>query len=385
MANWEFFCTFVSIILPNATNAYEVAERRRILPISVMTIIKEIRGVAIQRFLPSGMDLMAWLDNIEAKRHKAVIRYQKDNPCDSTCMVISVDDVDVCFVNADDKRFVKPLIEQSGCEECEADFLEVYRPENGTPILRYTVVVDLEDVEKIEPGEEWSNWDYNGPQLLSIGKINNAEHYANAIKKAIARGTDGICDATARLINEFVEATLIDMSIETTKLYDDLVFLLETRQRSVWREYIEILQHASTVRRKDCRRKAFIENWWPEFLEGEAVNRLCQKFAAEIAREGKMLGGPVIAQYLEELNITLRRLPYDLYMYVDSLKDLWSVVCYTHIPREKFHKLLSALALRDRLQRAVDGKMPLIVNNLTMNNKTELNFLKDSNAVVNTY
>ena len=70
-----------------------------------MTIIKEIRGVAIQRFLPSGMDLMAWLDNIEAKRHKAVIRYQKDNPCDSTCMVISVDDVDVCFVNADDKRF----------------------------------------------------------------------------------------------------------------------------------------------------------------------------------------------------------------------------------------------------------------------------------------
>ena len=205
-----------------------------------MTIIKEIRGVAIQRFLPSGMDLTAWLDHIEAKRHRAVIRFQKDNPYDSTCMVMSVDDVDVCYVNSDDKRFVKPLIEKSGCEECMADFLEVYRPENGTPILRYTVVVDLDDVEKIVPGEEWSEWDYTGPLLLSIGKINNAEHYYNSIKKAILGGTDGICDATARLIDEFVEATLIDMSIETTKLYDDLLFLLETRQRNAWREYINI-------------------------------------------------------------------------------------------------------------------------------------------------
>lgn len=347
-----------------------------------MTIIKEIRGVAIQRFMPSGMDLTAWLDHIEAKRHRAVIRYQKDDPYDSTCMVMSVDDVDVCYVNSDDKRFVKPLIEKSGCEECMADFLEVYRPENGTPILRYTVVVDLDDVEKIVPGEEWSEWDYTGPLLLSIGKINNAEHYYNSIKKAILGGTEGISDATARLIDEFVEATLIDMSIETTKLYDDLLFLLETRQRNAWREYINMLQHASTVRRTDNRRKAFIDNWWPEFLEGEAVNRLCQKFVANIAKEGKMLSEDVIAQYLEELNITLRRLPYDLYMYVDNLKDLWSVLYYTQIPREKFHKLLSALALRDRLQMASRGNMPLIVNNLTVNRKTELNFQKGCNALV---
>ena len=172
------------------------------------------------------------------------------------------------------------------------------------------------------------------------------------------------------------------MSIETTKLYDDLLFLLETRQRNAWREYINMLQHASTVRRTDNRRKAFIDNWWPEFLESEAVNRLCQKFVANIAKEGKMLSEDVIAQYLEELNITLRRLPYDLYMYVDNLKDLWSVVYYTQIPREKFHKLLSALALRDRLQMASRGNMPLIVNNLTVNRKTELNFQKGSNALV---
>ena len=143
-----------------------------------------------------------------------------------------------------------------------------------------------------------------------------------------------------------------------------------------------MLQHASTVRRTDNRRKAFIDNWWPEFLEGEAVNRLCQKFVANIAKEGKMLSEDVIAQYLEKLNITLRRLPYDLYMYVDNLKDLWSVVYYTQIPREKFHKLLSALALRDRLQMASRGNMPLIVNNLTVNRKTELNFQKGSNALV---
>ena len=384
MANWEFFCTFVSIILPNATYTYEVAERRRILPISIMTIIKEIRGVALQKFLPSGVDLTAWLDNIQAKRHKAVIRYLKDNPCDSTCMVMSVDNVDVCYVNSDDKRFVKPLIDKSGYGECEADFMEVYRPENGTPILRYTIVVDLEEVEKIRPGEEWDNWDYTGPLLLSIGNINNAGHYANCIKKAILSGTEGICDTTAALIDDFAEATLIDMSVETTQLYDDLLFLLETNRRSVWREYINMLQHASTVRRTDNKRKAFIENWWPKFLESDVVNRLCQKFAADIAKKGNMLSPKVNKKNLEELNLALRRLPYDLYMYVDNLRDMWSVVYYTQIPRDKFHKLLSALALRERLQRAVSKKVPFIVNNLTINNKMELNFFKDSNAVVYT-
>ncbi len=347
-----------------------------------MTIIKEIRGVALLKFLPQGMELTAWLDNIQAKRHKAVIRYQKDNPRDKTCMVMSVDDVDVGYVNSDDKRFVKPLIDRSGCGECEADFMEVYRPEGGTPIVRYTVVVDLDDVEKILPGEEWDNWDYEGPQLLSIGNINNAGHYANSIKKAILSGTEGICDATASLIGVFAEATLIDMSVETTKLYDDLLFLLETRQRNVWREYINMLQHASTVRRTDNKRKAFIENWWPEFLESDVVNRLCQKFASDIAKEGKMLIPKVIKKYLEELNLALRRLPYDLYMYVDSLEDMWSVLYYTQIPRDKFHKLLSALALRERLQRALAKKAPLIVNNLTINNRTELNFQKGSNAMV---
>lgn len=349
-----------------------------------MTIIKEIRGVALQKFLPSGVDLTAWLDNIQAKRHKAVIRYLKDNPCDSTCMVMSVDNVDVCYVNSDDKRFVKPLIDKSGYGECEADFMEVYRPEDGTPILRYTVVVDLDDVEKIVPGEFWSKWDYTGPLLLNIGKINNAEHHYNAVKRAILSGTDGICDATAKLIDEFVEATLIDMSVDTTKLYDDLLFLLETNKRSVWREYINMLQHASTVRRTDSRRKAFIENWWPEFMVSEAVNRLYQKYMADMARQGKIVGKEVNSQYLEELNTALRGLPYDLYMYVDNLKDLWSVVYYTQIPRDKFHKLLSALALRDRLQMTVNGNMPFVVNNLTVNNRTEMNFQNGSNAVVYT-
>lgn len=349
-----------------------------------MTIIKEIRGVALLKFLPSGVDLTAWLDNIQAKRHKAVIRYLKDNPCDSTCMVMSVDNVDVCYVNSDDKRFVKPLIDKSGYGECEADFMEVYRPENGTPILRYTIVVDLEEVEKIRPGEEWDNWDYTGPLLLSIGNINNAWHYANCIKKAIVSGTEGICDTTTALIDDFAEATLIDMSVETTQLYDDLLFLLETNRRSVWREYINMLQHASTVRRTDNKRKAFIENWWPKFLESDVVNRLCQKFAADIAKKGNMLSPKVNKKNLEELNLALRRLPYDLYMYVDNLRDMWSVVYYTQIPRDKFHKLLSALALRERLQRAVSKKVPFVVNNLTINNKTELNFFKDSNAVVYT-
>ena len=84
------------------------------------------------------------------------------------------------------------------------------------------------------------------------------------------------------------------------------------------------------------------------------------------------------------LNKELMQLPYNLHLCLDDMEELWSVLYYTQIPREKFHKLLSALALRDRLQMAANGKMPLIVYNLTQNKKTEMIFLEGSNAIVQT-
>lgn len=347
-----------------------------------MTIIKEIRGVAIQRFLPSGMDLMAWLDNIEAKRHKAVIRYQKDNPCDSTCMVMSVDDVDVCFVNADDKRYVSPLLKEARNGTCEAEFLEVYRPEKGTPIVRFLVTVDLEDVEKLQSGKQWNDWDYKGLLLLRIGNVFDVDFCAACIMKAVQKGKDGICEETTQMIENFAEASWIDMSVETTWQYDNILFLLETRHRAVWRDYINMLQHASTVRRTDGKRNVFTQKWWPEFLESEAVNRLCKEFGGELAKNGEFIGKNVLKKHLKILNKELMQLPYNLHLCLDNMEELWSVLYYTQIPRDKFHKLLSALALRDRLQRAVDGNMPLIVNNLTVIKKTEMNFQNGSNATI---
>lgn len=143
-----------------------------------------------------------------------------------------------------------------------------------------------------------------------------------------------------------------------------------------------MLQHASTVRRTDDKRNVFTQKWWPDFLKSEAVNRLCKEFGGELAKNGEFIGKNVLKKHLKRLNKELMQLPYNLHLCLDDMEELWSVLYYTQIPRDKFHKLLSALALRDRLQRAVDGNMPLIVNNLTVYNQTEMNFQNGSNTTV---
>ena len=351
----------------------------------IMTIDKEIRGVALLSFLKTREEVEAVLNKIETEKSVAVIRYSMANSYDATCMVISVDGRDIAYVNVDDKRYVSPLLKEARNGTCEAEFLEVYRPEKGTPIVRFLVTVDLEDVEKLQSGKQWDDWDYDGLQLLRIGNVFDVDFCAACIMKAVQKGKDGICEETTQMIEKFAEASLIDMSVETTWQYDNILFLLETRHRAVWRDYINMLQHASTVRRTDGKRNVFTQKWWPEFLESEAVNRLCKEFGGVLAKNGEFIGKNVLRKHLKMLNKELMQLPYNLHLCLDDMEELWSVLYYTQIPRDKFHKLLSALALRDRLQRAVDGNMPLIVNNLTLNNKTELNFLKDSNAVVNTY
>lgn len=347
-----------------------------------MTIDKEIRGNGLIFFLPPGVDLNARLEGLESKKNRAVIRYMRGNPYDATCMVISVDGEDIAYVNADDKRFVAPLLKESADGTCEAEFLEVYRPVEGTPIVRYVVTVNLDDVDRLMPGELWNSWDYDGLQLLRIGDIYNADFCAATIMKAVRKGAEGICEETGRMIEMFAEATLIDMSVDTTRLYDDVLFLLETRHRAIWREYINTLQHASTVRRTDKKRMAFTENWWPEFLESEVVQRLCNQFGGEMARQGKVLTKSVLKAQLKVLDEVVLRLPYDLHLYADHIDELWSVIYYTQIPRDKFHKLLSALALRARLKRALADEMPLVVTNLKVVRRVENVFQKDSNAIV---
>jgi len=325
-----------------------------------MTIDKEIRAVALKIFHPDEAELDKMLSNLDRIQPIVNVKYAESNPKDPTCMEIMLGLQTLGYVNKDDKRFVEPLLRSN--TTCEAQFLEVYREEGHTPIVRFTVTVDLDEVEPLVAGEEWEKFVYSFNRLKMLEELSTVEYTGHLLKDWLQKKKE--CEYTTldELVESFISASLFDMSVETSAVYDDMLFYLETgRNRN--RKLINNLQRGSTIRRTDRARKKFLTEWWPNFMKGELVKRLCEEFVATLKGKNAELTDDVFMKEYHRLDQELRTLPYDLYTHIDDLNEFWGGLYYTLVPKSKFIDVLSGIVLRTKLKACIDKKVPFIVEN----------------------
>jgi len=323
-----------------------------------MTTDKEIRAVALQIFQPDAVKLEAQLIQMEKTHPHVRIRYNRNNEYDSSCMEIVLGLNVIGYVNTDDKRYVEPLLRER--ESCVAEFLEVYREKGHTPIIRFLITVDLDDVESLKAGEEWENWTYSGPVVLELDSLRTVSYTGNMIRDMLVNKTQDESVSAEELIEAFVDASLFDMSVETSIVYDDLLFYLEmSRNRN--RQYINALQHGATVRRTDRVRDQFLEKWWPEFLSGEIARRLCKTFVVEMVKRHGSNSKDILIHEYEQLKAQLISLPYSLNEKLKDIKAMWATMYYTKIPRPKFLEVLSAMIVFTKLNATIEDNKPFIV------------------------
>lgn len=342
-----------------------------------MTIDKEIRCVALKRFQPDGDKLNAELDMLERIRPEVRIKYRRDNCVDVSCMEIWLGLKVIGYVNADDKRYVEPILRESG--SCPARFLEVYREEGHTPIVRFLVMVDLDEVMPIKAGAEWEKWEYTFAVVPMIDDLSTVGFTGDMLKEMLMKGKMDDCMTVDELMESFVKASMFDMSVETTRRYDDLLFFLETsRQRN--RNYINMLQQGSTVRRTDRMREKFLQEWWPGFMASEVARRLYKSFATDMERKHGGITEACITMEYDNLHRELMMMPHSLSDDMNDIATMWAKMYYTNIPRKKFIEVLSAITLYTRLKETIEKKKPFIVEET---NKTYIqNFESGSNAHV---
>lgn len=329
-----------------------------------MTIQKSIRCVALSRYIPVGVCLEERLSDIEKTLSSAYIRYAGNNAFDSSCMIVSCMGEDIGMVNADDTRYVAPLLRNS--IECEATFSRVYRSEGHTPVVFFDVTVDVCDVS-LKPAQEWTNWHYDGVQLQRIGDIASIPFLAEMIKKCVSGGRNVNEAVMGRYIEQFVSASEIDPSVETSNAYDDIIFFMEWKGGGVYDRWRDELQHASTGRRTERRYRYMMEQWWPKFVADNAAN-MSRRLALKMRSEGGEINDKVLEKVYADIDGTLALLPFDMYADVADISRMWGKMFYSHIPQSKFCEVMSALVLHAAFRDAFSGKRPLIDSRTVIEN-----------------
>lgn len=323
-----------------------------------MTIDKEIRAVALSCFHMDSDELNKILANMERIRPIASIGYAKDNRKDATCMVVKLGMITLGYVNVDDKRFVEPLLRDK--ESCEAVFLEVYREDGHAPIVRFTVTVDLDEVLPLVAGEGWKDWSYSFSRLNMPKELSSVEYTGQMLKDWIVRRRESDFNTLDEIVEGFINASFLDISVETSATYDDLLFYLEM-SRNQNRELINRLQRGSTSRRTIKAREMFLKDWWPQFLSGDLVKLLCNDFAVSLKSKYTDVNDDILLEEYKRLEQELSKLPNGMYAHIDDINSLWACMYYSRIPKNKFMDVLSGIILHMKLKAYVDCKAPFIV------------------------
>ncbi|MCQ2220451.1 MAG: hypothetical protein MJZ12_03605 [Prevotella sp.] len=316
-----------------------------------MKVAKEIRIIALDIHL-AGESFSEELEMIAEKKMSVSIVLEP-NSYDSTCIAAKIGTKTIGVVNKDDKRYVMQLL-SNGVAFDSLRFHSLYKKDNETPIIRCTAWIDLEKVEPITAGQEWSEWNYKFPVIERISDWSNVDYIAGLLERAIM-DSNSETKTIDDLVEQLTSYTRFDISVETTIAYENLAFMLEmhdTEQNAQWKHR---LQRASTERRTKRTHEEKLPDWWNMCLASPEAKDLRDCFAS-LTKEKYGITDAVIPTetFLKEgklLEQNLQKLPYGLYEYTDSLGELYHRVFYRNIPRQKLKELLSALVLKDWLDK----------------------------------
>lgn len=331
-----------------------------------MLVSKEIRIVALSRYLPEGDTLEKHIERIVNEKRTVNIMYDRSNSFDPNCVVAKIGSNVIGFVNSDDIRYIEQLLKK-GVAFAKLKYKGLYDDGNSQPILKYSALIDLEDVPKILPGEEWAKWTYNFPLINKIDDWDSVDYLADMLTEYLAESGD-ITPEIEDITEQLIKAMHFDISVETTKKIENITFLLEHLQSEKALVLKNNLQRASTSRRSQntCMNK--VPNWYVELLRSDESTELWYKLSNRIKGDKNITTNKIsdvdLKDTLSELNSNLVQLPYDLNIHIDNIAEIYAMAFYSNIPKDKLKELFSALILREWLKLLLEVQELTEIKNL---------------------
>lgn len=319
-------------------------------------ISKMVRVGVLWKFRPEEMTEMEQIAEFERTKPRLKVIYEHSNPADPEAMLVMRGRTKVGYINADDKRWLAPLMEKSR-RGVMIDFDHVVPPSDGeSAVLKYRVVVDEEVVRPRLASTDWEAWRHTFAQLDTTESMDALDYAINELM-AIMEGADDAAMTLEECVEMICENCRYDFSCETSERLDACCFALELNSRLAM---LERLEAASTHRRG----RRGVEEWrtWFEALVGsKRADRLMKMYKNDVRiRLGvSRVTRQQMAVDLLALEQTLFALPDQLFLYIDDPAQLMHMAFYRHIPEVKQLELLSALVLRERLKGQATPAPPL--------------------------
>lgn len=315
-------------------------------------ISKMVRVGVLWKFRPEEMTEMEQIAEIERTKPRLKVIYEHSNPADPEAMLVMRGRTKVGYINADDKRWLAPLMEKSR-RGVMIDFDHVVPPSEGeSAILKYRVVVDEEVVRPRLASTDWEAWRYTFAQLDTTESMDALDYAINELM-AIMEGADDAAMTLEECVEMICENCRYDLSCETSERLDACCFALELNSRLAMLERLE----AASTHRRGRRGVEEWREWFAALVRSKRADRLLKMYKNELRRRTGVsrVTRQQMAVDLLALEQTLYLLPDHLDLYVDDPAQLMHMAFYRHITDVKQLELLSALVLRELLREATAG------------------------------
>lgn len=312
-------------------------------------ISKMVRVGVLWKFRPEEMTEMEQIAEFERTKPRLKVIYEHSNPADPEAMLVMRGRTKVGYINADDKRWLAPLMEKSR-RGVMIDFDYVVPPSEGeSAVLKYRVTVDESAIRPRLPKTDWEAWRYTFAQLDTTDSMDLLDS-AFCEFMAIMEGADDAAMTLEECVEMICEHCRYDLSCETSERLDACCFALESKAQIAMLERLE----AASTHRRGRRGVEEWREWFAALVRSKRADRLLKMYKNELRRRTGVsrVTRQQMAVDLLALEQTLYLLPDHLDLYVDDPAQLMHMAFYRHITDVKQLELLSALVLRELLREA---------------------------------
>lgn len=310
-------------------------------------ISKMVRVGVLWKFRPEEMTEMEQIAEFERTKPRLKVIYEHSNPADPEAMLVMRGRTKVGYINADDKRWLAPLMEKSR-RGVMIDFDYVVPPSDGeSAVLKYRVTVDESAIRPRLPKTDWEVWRYTFAQLDTTDSMDLLDS-AFCEFMAIMEGADDAAMTLEECVEMICEHCRYDLSCETSERLDACCFALESKAQIAMLERLE----AASTHRRGRRGVEEWRAWFEALVHSGRARKLMKLYKNDVRlRLGvSRVTRQQMAADLLALEQTLCKLPDQLFLYVDDPAQLMHMAFYRHITEVKQLELLSALVLRELLK-----------------------------------
>lgn len=320
-------------------------------PLTTHLMKKLIRVTALSHFRSADQSEAEQMKLFEEKKPKIRVKYEKSNAMDPTAVIVMMGTKKIGYVDAEDKRWIAPLLNENGTKGVKLTFDHVvYASGKGSACLKYAIEVEKPMAKARIEDSCWIGFAYNHPLIDLTDEYDNIDNASTALL-SILSGEEEFSDLTLMdCVSMIRENCLYDFSLETTDIINECCFALEMKGTAESYYLQELLEEGSALRRShkyEENRKQFFAS----LFESNRAEKLFNVNKANVKRANGLtrISQKLMKEDLMKLEKELLTLPRELYTLIDNPVQLFHASFYTGLPREKQHELMSALVLRRKL------------------------------------